>query len=198
MQGRQRGEARRAVHRRVGETAALCAWSSVPRKSSKPPSPRWPGSRPTTRRAGWHHAAVAARHRHRRRERPTPWAASSTACCRCARCGASPPPASRRRHFQTKVRDCMAGAGIPRATASSTPPSRSRSRCSQMLAQDAPLRARYVLIPAQLPADLAVPSAVVPAERNYLINPRHPDFARIVIGVPKALMWMFGCCGIWA
>ena len=36
-------------------------------------------------------------------------------------------------------------------------------------------------------AVLAVPSAVVPAERNYLINPRHPDFARIVIGVPKAL-----------
>ncbi len=27
----------------------------------------------------------------------------------------------------------------------------------------------------------------MPAERNYLINPRHPDFARIVIGVPKAL-----------
>ena len=57
----------------------------------------------------------------------------------------------------------------------------------EMLVQDAPLRARYVLTPAQLPADLAVPSAVVPAERNYLINPRHPDFARIVIGVPKAL-----------
>lgn len=96
----------------------------------------------------------------------------------------------------------------------------------EMLVQDAPLRARYVLIPAHLPAEravsqveasalpanwrtlgtrdalqaigrawleegrsavLAVPSAVVPAERNYLINPRHPDFARIVIGVPKAL-----------
>lgn len=36
-------------------------------------------------------------------------------------------------------------------------------------------------------AVLAVPSAVVPAERNYLLNPHHRDFARIVIGEPKAL-----------
>ena len=36
-------------------------------------------------------------------------------------------------------------------------------------------------------AVLAVPSAVVPAERNHLLNRRHPDFARIVIGEPKAL-----------
>ncbi len=96
----------------------------------------------------------------------------------------------------------------------------------EMLVQDEPLRARYVLIPAHLPADLAVshveasalpadwrtlgtrdalqaigrawleegtsavlaaPSAVVPAEHNYLLNPCHPDFARIVIGEPKAL-----------
>ncbi|HRP24404.1 MAG TPA: RES family NAD+ phosphorylase [Thauera sp.] len=96
----------------------------------------------------------------------------------------------------------------------------------EMLVQDEPLRARYVLIPAQLPADLAVsqieasalpadwrklgtrdalqaigstwlaegtsavlavPSAVVPAERNYLLNPRHPDFARVILGEPKAL-----------
>jgi len=96
----------------------------------------------------------------------------------------------------------------------------------ELMVQDEPLRARYVLIPAQLPADLAVrhvkasalpanwrtlgsrdglqaigrawleegrsavlavPSAVVPAEHNYLLNPRHPDFARIVIGAPKAL-----------
>lgn len=36
-------------------------------------------------------------------------------------------------------------------------------------------------------AVLNVPSAVVPAERNYLLNPRHPDFARIVIGEPQSL-----------
>ncbi|GAB5101346.1 RES family NAD+ phosphorylase [Caballeronia sp. HLA56] len=90
----------------------------------------------------------------------------------------------------------------------------------EMLVQDSPLRARYVMIPARiaenliervdlatLPTDwreldargdlqqigalwaqkrtsavLAVPSAVVPAESNYLINPSHPDFARIEIG----------------
>ena len=96
----------------------------------------------------------------------------------------------------------------------------------EMMVQDAPLRARYLLIPAQLPdtlgithvgvtdlatdwrrldrrdalqrigrgwlaqgrsAVLAVPSAVVPAEHNYLLNPAHPDFARIIMGEPEAL-----------
>jgi len=96
----------------------------------------------------------------------------------------------------------------------------------EMMVQDAPLRARYVLIPAQLPdalsitsvgvadlpadwrrldrrdalqrigrdwlaqgrsALLAVPSAVLPAERNYLLNPRHPDFSLIIMGEPEAL-----------
>jgi RES domain-containing protein len=32
---------------------------------------------------------------------------------------------------------------------------------------------------------LAVPSAVVPAERNFLLNPRHPDFARLAIGAAE-------------
>jgi len=31
-------------------------------------------------------------------------------------------------------------------------------------------------------AVLAVPSAIIPLERNYLINPLHPDFEKIVIG----------------
>ena len=96
----------------------------------------------------------------------------------------------------------------------------------QMLVQDDPLRAHYVLIPVHvqdtvsreqmhisaLPADwrnqnerghlqalgatwlresrscvLAVPSAVVPAEFNFLINPVHPDFARIKLGEPELL-----------
>lgn len=97
----------------------------------------------------------------------------------------------------------------------------------EILVQDEPLRARYVLIPAyipdelavdritvdQLPPDwrspeargelqkrgadwvqggtsavLAVPSAVIPAETNYLLNPEHPDFARIRIGGPLELV----------
>lgn len=96
----------------------------------------------------------------------------------------------------------------------------------EMLVQDEPLRAHYVLIPARLPAGLAVasleaaqlpegwrllaareqlqalgtqwlrarrtavlsvPSAVMPAERNWLLNPLHPDFARIAIGAPEPL-----------
>jgi RES domain-containing protein len=33
---------------------------------------------------------------------------------------------------------------------------------------------------------LAVPSVIVPLEFNYLINPRHPDFARLRLGTPQA------------
>lgn len=32
---------------------------------------------------------------------------------------------------------------------------------------------------------LQVPSAVVPQESNYLLNPAHPDFHRLVIGPPE-------------
>jgi RES domain-containing protein len=31
---------------------------------------------------------------------------------------------------------------------------------------------------------LQVPSAILPAEHNFLLNPRHPDFRRLVIGKP--------------
>jgi RES domain-containing protein len=94
----------------------------------------------------------------------------------------------------------------------------------EMLVQDEPLRARYVMIEAcipkgmtidrikaaDLPSDwrelaareklqaigtdwarkrsaavLAVPSAVIPAETNYLLNPLHADFRRIRIGKPE-------------
>lgn len=37
-------------------------------------------------------------------------------------------------------------------------------------------------------AVLAVPSAVVPAETNYLLNPRHPEFGQIIIGEPQVLL----------
>lgn len=94
----------------------------------------------------------------------------------------------------------------------------------EMLVQDEPLRARYVMIPATLPkglkverispeqlsadwrslaarqqlqalgtdwakrrssAVLAVPSAVIPSEANYLLNPLHPSFPKIEIGKPQ-------------
>jgi RES domain-containing protein len=91
----------------------------------------------------------------------------------------------------------------------------------EMLVQDEPLRAHYVMIPATLPknmkiervtqselpsdwrtraalyhlqaigsdwirrkssAVLAAPSAVIPNEMNYLLNPAHPAFPKIGIG----------------
>lgn len=36
-------------------------------------------------------------------------------------------------------------------------------------------------------AVLCVPSAVVPRESNYLLNPAHADFARLHIGKPEAM-----------
>jgi RES domain-containing protein len=97
----------------------------------------------------------------------------------------------------------------------------------EMLVQDDPLRAHYVMIPVTLPdrlktetlqpdalppgwrtpesrpllqtlgadwcqrrssAVLAVPSAVIPSETNYLLNPLHPAFGRIRIGTPEAFI----------
>ena len=97
----------------------------------------------------------------------------------------------------------------------------------EMLVQDEPLRARYVVIPASIPdgmaiervaltklpsdwrspqrleetralggawskskrtAVLEVPSAVLPDETNYLLNPLHPEFRRIRVGKASALV----------
>lgn len=33
---------------------------------------------------------------------------------------------------------------------------------------------------------LRVPSAIVPVERNYLLNPNHPDFPSLAIGEPQS------------
>ncbi|MET1084310.1 MAG: RES family NAD+ phosphorylase [Burkholderiales bacterium] len=96
----------------------------------------------------------------------------------------------------------------------------------EMLVQDQPLRARYVMIETRIPsgvkidrvsiddlpslwreigareklqaigsewvrnrnaAVLAVPSAIVPHESNYLLNPLHPAFKRINIGEPNVV-----------
>ena len=37
-------------------------------------------------------------------------------------------------------------------------------------------------------AVLAVPSAIIPIELNYLLNPQHPDFQKIQIGLPQAFV----------
>jgi len=83
----------------------------------------------------------------------------------------------------------------------------------EMLIQDEPLRAHYVMIPAHIPSQieiihassdasdtafefgtnwaknnttavLIVPNAIIPSEKNYLLNPLHPDFHKIIIGQP--------------
>jgi RES domain-containing protein len=38
-------------------------------------------------------------------------------------------------------------------------------------------------------AVLGVPSVVVPTELDFLLNPEHPDFAKIEIGNPKPVGW---------
>lgn len=64
-------------------------------------------------------------------------------------------------------------------------------------ARDLPRSWRNYPAPEQLPllgsrwaqsletAVLAVPSAVVPQETNYVLNPRHPDFLEIAVGEPE-------------
>jgi RES domain-containing protein len=36
---------------------------------------------------------------------------------------------------------------------------------------------------------ISVPSAVVPDERNYLINPLHPDFVQLRFSAPKPFVF---------
>jgi RES domain-containing protein len=38
-------------------------------------------------------------------------------------------------------------------------------------------------------AVLSVPSAVVHQERNFITNPKHPDFAKITFGAPKPFVF---------
>lgn len=42
---------------------------------------------------------------------------------------------------------------------------------------------------ARRTALLRVPSALVPREANYLINPAHPDAKRITVSQPEPLVW---------
>ena len=42
---------------------------------------------------------------------------------------------------------------------------------------------------AQVSAVLEVPTAIVPHENNYLLNPAHPDFAKIKLEKPKRFVF---------
>jgi len=40
-------------------------------------------------------------------------------------------------------------------------------------------------VSARRSAVLALPSAIVETELNYLLNPTHRDFSRITLGIPR-------------
>lgn len=46
-----------------------------------------------------------------------------------------------------------------------------------------------VWIKQKISAVLRVPSVVIPRESNYMLNPEHPDFSRIVIEGPLAFQF---------
>ena len=70
-------------------------------------------------------------------------------------------------------------------------------RVSAIRVEDLPARWRSYPAPDELAAlgadwvargatvALRVPSVVVPSEHNYLLNPSHPDFARVRVGHPR-------------
>jgi RES domain-containing protein len=70
--------------------------------------------------------------------------------------------------------DHIRPAELPRNWRSSPPPAPLQSIGTRWLTE-------------QRRAVLAVPSAVLPIETNYLINPEHPDFKSIEIGEIKKL-----------
>ena len=43
----------------------------------------------------------------------------------------------------------------------------------------------YTASSLSLATALEVPTSVVPRERNYLLNPAHPDFREIVLSAPE-------------
>lgn len=73
------------------------------------------------------------------------------------------------------------GVGVARLSIADMP--------SDWRAQPAPVALRDIgtrWIEAEETAVLCVPSAVVPAEHNFLLNPRHVDFDELVIGAPES------------
>lgn len=76
--------------------------------------------------------------------------------------------------FDSRLVDHIRPAELPRNWRSSPPPAPLQSIGTRWLTE-------------QRRAVLAVPSAVLPIETNYLINPEHPDFKSIEIGEIKKL-----------
>lgn len=77
-------------------------------------------------------------------------------------------------HFDSRYRKTLDIREIPRDWSSLSP------SLSSKAVGDEWVRSGGSLI-------LEVPSAVVPLEKNYLINPRHPDFGQLTIEAPLSL-----------
>ncbi|MEJ2013195.1 MAG: RES family NAD+ phosphorylase [Anaerolineales bacterium] len=73
--------------------------------------------------------------------------------------------------FDEKLVETLADAALPRDWRANPPP-----RSTQRLGDAWAVEGRSAV--------LSVPSAVVPAERVYLLNPRHPDFGALAIEGP--------------
>ena len=73
--------------------------------------------------------------------------------------------------FENGLVETLADAALPRAWRANPPP-----RSTQRLGDAWAAEARSAV--------LSVPSAVVPAERVYLLNPRHPNFGALAIEGP--------------
>jgi len=78
-------------------------------------------------------------------------------------------------YFRVEIPEAVAAEHCDR------PPSRWRAEPPD----DASMRFGSAWIARNSAAVLDVPSAIVPVERNYLLNPLHADFGRIRIDAPK-------------
>jgi len=71
-------------------------------------------------------------------------------------------------HFEEGLLEVFPTSGLPQDWKQEPPPSSLQSTGGDWV------RSRRSVI-------LAVPSVIIPGERNYLINPRHPDFSKLRI-----------------
>ena len=74
--------------------------------------------------------------------------------------------------FDRRLMQRLASVSLPGNWRTSPPP-----RATQRVGDEWAREARSVV--------LEVPSVLIPGESNYLINPRHPGFKKLKIGVPE-------------
>ena len=65
----------------------------------------------------------------------------------------------------------------------------SRKRYLRIVESQKPNRSLAMKLSISVAPFWRSPSVVVPSEFNFLLNPEHADFRRIVIGIPRAVEW---------